>query len=173
MYRSLQTTEKQNPQKASRGLPGPVCQKVSKKSLKDPKKSQEYVKISVQGLFDTFLTLRAGSPGNTFSRLFEDFWVRGSGDSCMYMAVLIVKLSHVKTHSFLEKFSERLRKLVANQEGGVISAQVVGAFFEILGGLFCDPFWAVGRWLQSWKQSWKWLPGTLQPRGPRGLGFRP
>ena len=31
---------------------------------------------------DTFLTLRAGRPGNTFLRHFGDFGARGCGDSC-------------------------------------------------------------------------------------------
>ena len=66
------------------GPPGPECQKVSKKSP-----STHIVVVLtlfrvIWDFFDTFLTLRAGRPGNTFSRLFGDFGARGRGDSCVW-----------------------------------------------------------------------------------------
>ena len=84
------------PKKSQKGLPGPPrseCQKSVEKVLKDffMKKSQKGVKISVRDFFETFLTLRAGRPGNTFLRVFGDFGARVW--RLLYMAVPIARLT--------------------------------------------------------------------------------
>ena len=78
------------PKKSQKGVSGPPgleCQKSGEKVPNDPNMSQKDYKISVRGLFDTFLTLR--------ERLFETFWgFRGSGVwRLLYMGLAIVNLS--------------------------------------------------------------------------------
>ena len=53
------------------------------------KKVKKTTKSVLGDFCDTFLTLRAGRPGNTFLRLFGDFGARGCGDSLLYMGIAI------------------------------------------------------------------------------------
>ena len=63
-------------------------------------------------LFNTFLTLQAGRPGKTFSRLFEDFGDGGSGDSCVWEIAIVTLgvLPANQTRKETEKHPELQKK---------------------------------------------------------------
>ena len=75
------------PQKSQKGLPGPPrpeCQKsVEKSPNTDFGVFLTHFRV-IWDFFDTFLTLRAGRPGNTFLRLFGDFGPRRPRHSCIW-----------------------------------------------------------------------------------------
>ena len=72
--------------KVSPGLPARSVQKESKSLKKVSEKSlfDTFLRHFDSTLFETFWTLRAGRPGETFLRLFGDFGPGGPRDSCKW-----------------------------------------------------------------------------------------
>ena len=66
------------------GLPVRSVKKVSKKSPNTDFVVFLNLCLVISDFFDTFLKLRAGTPGNTFLRLFGDFGPRAPRDSCIW-----------------------------------------------------------------------------------------
>ena len=88
IYRSPEALWARNPQKVSkrcsRASRPRVSKKCRKKSRMTRKESKRLQNQCSGDFFGTFLTLRAGRPGNTLLRLFGDFGARGCGDSCIW-----------------------------------------------------------------------------------------
>ena len=76
-----------SPKSLKKSFPGLPARSVKKVSKKSPHTLfgvfLTHFRV-IWDFFDTFLTLRAGRPGNAFLRLFGDFGGRGCGDSCIW-----------------------------------------------------------------------------------------